>query len=131
MATTHDPQLLKGVLGMLVLQVLSDEETYGYELVSRLHERGLSGISTGTVYPVLNRLEREGLLCSRLVASTSGPARKYYGVTDQGRAALSDAIGSWHDLATAVGSVLGPGDPSTKETAGNVAASSTAKGKFT
>lgn len=106
MKASHDPQLLKGVLGMLVLCVLSDEETYGYELVSRLSARGLAGISTGTLYPVLNRLERDGLLGSRLVASTSGPARKYYRATERGVAALSDAIGGWKDLAAAVDSVL-------------------------
>ena len=92
---------------MLVLQVLSDEETYGYELVTRLTSRGLVDISTGTVYPVLNRLEREGLLDSRLVASTAGPARKYYGVTASGSAALVDAISGWQDLAAAVHSILG------------------------
>lgn len=109
--TIRDPQLLKGVLGMLVLRVLSDEETYGYELVSRLTSRGLAGISTGTVYPVLNRLEREGLLGSRLVASTAGPARKYYGLTASGRAALKEAIRGWDDLASAVASVLGSSHP--------------------
>lgn len=109
--TIRDPQLLKGVLGMLVLRVLSDEETYGYELVSRLTSRGLAGISTGTVYPVLNRLEREGLLGSRLVASTAGPARKYYGLTASGRAALTEAIRGWDDLASAVASVLGSSHP--------------------
>ncbi len=87
--------------------LLSDEETYGYELVTRLTSRGMAGISTGTVYPVLNRLEREGLLDSRLVASTSGPARKYYGVTPPGEEALADAISGWEDLAAAVRSVLG------------------------
>ncbi|MGV8845062.1 PadR family transcriptional regulator [Tessaracoccus sp.] len=123
---SHDPQLLKGVLGMLVLRVLADEETYGYELVSRLTNRGLAGISTGTVYPVLNRLEREGLLDSRLVASTAGPARKYYGVTAAGRAALAEAISGWDDLAAAVSSVLGPNPPSG---ALQPSAHSTTKGK--
>lgn len=110
---SHDPQLLKGVLRMLVLQVLLDEETYGYELVTRLTSRGLAGISTGTVYPVLNRLERDGLLESRLVASSAGPARKYYSVTAAGEEALVDAIAGWEDLAAAVRSVLGtsPGSP--------------------
>ena len=127
---THDPQLLKGVLGMLVLQVLSDEETYGYELVSRLTSRGLAGISTGSVYPVLNRLEREGLLGSRLVASKAGPARKYYGVTSQGTNALADAIGGWEDLAAAVRSVLGTGPVRITASADNGAvAATTAKGK--
>lgn len=103
----RDPQLLKGVLGMLVLRVLSDEDTYGYELVTRLTSRGLPGISTGTVYPVLNRLERDGLLASRLVASSAGPARKYYGVTARGGKALVEAISGWNELSAAVGSVLG------------------------
>lgn len=67
----------------------------------------MAGISTGTVYPVLNRLERDGLLDSRLVASTSGPARKYYGVTPPGEEALADAISGWENLAAAVRSVLG------------------------
>ncbi|MEO7586698.1 MAG: PadR family transcriptional regulator [Arachnia sp.] len=110
---TRDPQLLKGVLRMLVLRVLSDEETYGYELVSRLTIRGMAGISTGTVYPVLNRLERDGLLDSRLVASTAGPARKYYSVTPLGEKALAEAIRAWSDLALAVAAVLGPHPGST------------------
>ena len=127
---THDPQLLKGVLGMLVLQVLSDEETYGYDLVTRLTSRGMAGISTGTVYPVLNRLEREGLLDSRLVASTSGPARKYYGVTARGTDALGAAIGGWEDLAAAVRSVLGSGRAPITSSARNVSAdATTTKGK--
>lgn len=131
--TTRDPQLLKGVLRMLVLRVLSDEETYGYELVSRLTSRGMAGISTGTVYPVLNRLEREKLLDSRLVASTSGPARKYYSVTALGEEALAEAIRGWEDLAVAVRSVLGPTAGHHAEHVGNgldESAHSTAKGKI-
>ena len=52
----RDPQLLKGVLPMLVLTLLDREESYGYELVTRLQAAGLHGIATGTVYPVLTRL---------------------------------------------------------------------------
>ncbi|MDO5737277.1 MAG: PadR family transcriptional regulator [Propionibacteriaceae bacterium] len=129
---SHDPQLLKGVLRMLVLQVLRDEETYGYELVTRLTDRGLAGISTGTVYPVLNRLEKEGLLGSRLVASTAGPARKYYGVTDKGKGALSDAISGWEHLASAVGAVLGSAGTHAPTDAGTspAASATTTKGKI-
>lgn len=123
--TTRDPQLLKGVLRMLVLRVLSDEETYGYELVTRLTSRGMAGISTGTVYPVLTRLEKEGLLGSRLVASTSGPARKYYCVTPSGQRALTEAIRGWEDLAADVGSVLGPTATHDVEHLGNPADEST------
>src|SRR2546430_14752521 len=78
MGTTHDPQLLKGVLSPLLLWLLAERESYGYELVQRLRAAGLSGISEGTVYPALSRLEREGRITSRLGASRSGPARQYH-----------------------------------------------------
>jgi PadR family transcriptional regulator, regulatory protein PadR len=77
----RDPQLLKGVLPLLVLALLTEAESYGYELVTRLQADGLSDIAAGTVYPVLARLEREGLITSRLVASSSGPARPSVAVT--------------------------------------------------
>jgi PadR family transcriptional regulator PadR len=111
-ADARDPQLLKGVLPMLVLALLTERESYGYELVTRLQADGLTDMSTGTVYPVLARLEREGHITSRLVASSSGPARKYYVPTARGATELARAERSWAQLAITVGSVLrraGPG----------------------
>ncbi|WP_225753029.1 PadR family transcriptional regulator [Actinotalea sp. Marseille-Q4924] len=102
MPDLHDPQLLKGVLPMLVLRLLVEAESYGYELVTRLRAAGLEQITTGTVYPVLGRLERDGLLASRLVASPSGPARKYYRPTDDGAAHLAGAEAAWAALAAVV-----------------------------
>jgi PadR family transcriptional regulator PadR len=93
--STHDPQLLKGVLSLLLLQLLAQRESYGYELVQRLHEVGLSDISDGTVYPALARLERESRVSARLVSSHSGPARKYYRPTDAGYAALAEGLIGW------------------------------------
>ena len=93
--STHDPQLLKGVLSLLLLQLLAQRESYGYELVQRLHEVGLSDISDGTVYPALARLERESRVSARLVSSQSGPARKYYRPTDAGYAALAEGLIGW------------------------------------
>jgi|SRR5659263_215223 len=115
-ADTRDPQLLKGVLPMLVLALLTERESYGYELVTRLQVDGLGDIATGTVYPVLARLEREGHITSRLVASSSGPARKYYMPTLQGAAELSRAAHSWLELTKTVAGTLGrtglaPGAP--------------------
>lgn len=107
MADPRDPQLLKGVLPMLALAALAHEETYGYELVTVLREAGLDDLSTGTLYPVLTRLERDGLLTSRLVASTSGPARKYYRPSDLGLRALADQHAAWADLVAVAGRVLG------------------------
>ena len=109
----RDPQLLKGVLPMLVLALLTERESYGYELVTRLQADGLTDMSTGTVYPVLARLEREGRITSRLVASSSGPARKYYVPTARGATELARAERSWTQFAITVDSALGragPGD---------------------
>jgi PadR family transcriptional regulator PadR len=102
----HDPQLLKGVLTLLLLQLLAERESYGYEVVQRLHEAGLVGVLEGTVYPALARLEREALLDSHLVASPSGPARKYYRLTTAGQQALVVGIESWTDLTHIVTAAL-------------------------
>lgn len=112
---TRDPQLLKGVLPMLVLALLHRRESYGYELVTRLRDAGLETIAPGTLYPVLTRLERDGRLSSRLVASTSGPARKYYLPTGVGTHALATSTRSWHDLAAVVAHILDD-HPETSET---------------
>jgi PadR family transcriptional regulator PadR len=74
----HDVRLLKGVLGMLLLRLLDERADYGYALVVRLRELGFDDVSEGSVYPALARTERQGLLTTRLVPSTSGPARKYF-----------------------------------------------------
>lgn len=106
MTTAHDPQLLKGVLSLLLLQLLAERESYGYEVVQRLHEVGLTDVLEGTVYPALSRLEREGRVSARLVASRAGPARKYYRPTPAGYQALSIGTASWSSLSDLVGSVL-------------------------
>ena len=101
-AGVRDPQLLKGVLPMLVLALLAEGESYGYELVTRLQTSGLPDVATGTVYPVLTRLEREGRLSSRLVASDSGPARKYYRPTAEGHRLMVESRQAWEALAAVV-----------------------------
>jgi PadR family transcriptional regulator, regulatory protein PadR len=127
-ADARDPQLLKGVLPMLVLALLTERESYGYELVTRLQADGLTDMATGTVYPVLARLEREGQITSRLVASSSGPARKYYLPTARGAAELTRSERSWSELTVTVATTLGrpgpghvpddgPNEPTHEETA--------------
>lgn len=111
MPPTRDPQLLKGVLTLLLLKLLAERESYGYEVVQRLHEIGLPDVLEGTVYPALARLERDAWLTSRLVASASGPARKYYRPTAAGQQALVAGTASWADLADVVGTVLGRPTP--------------------
>lgn len=106
MPPAHDPQLLKGVLSLLLLQLLAEQESYGYEVVQRLHDIGMADVLEGTVYPALARLEREGRLVARLVSSSAGPARKYYRPTAAGYEALSSGTDNWLSLADIVGSVL-------------------------
>lgn len=101
----RDPQLLKGVLPMLVIGLLGSAESYGYELVTRLRAAGLDGIAPGTVYPTLTRLEREGRLTSRLVPSPSGPARKYYRPTEAGEELYTHALAAWGELGAVVSAV--------------------------
>jgi PadR family transcriptional regulator PadR len=102
----HDPQLLKGVLGLLLLHLLGERESYGYEVVQRLHEIGLTDVAAGTVYPALARLERDRHIRSRLVPSVEGPARKYYVPTQAGLAALSSGAAQWQALVELVAAQL-------------------------
>lgn len=93
-----------------------ERESYGYEVVQRLRELGLPDVAEGTVYPALSRLERETRLQSRLVASRSGPARKYYRPTAAGIAALTAGTASWLSLASVVTPALERRLPSTPVT---------------
>ncbi|WP_046472116.1 PadR family transcriptional regulator [Allosalinactinospora lopnorensis] len=113
----RDPQLLKGVLPLLLLRLLAAQESYGYELVVRLREHGLEGVATGTVYPALTRLERDGQVSSRLLASASGPARKYYRLTERGYTALRQAEGAWHSLSAVVSALVSTPVPTAPRTA--------------
>jgi PadR family transcriptional regulator PadR len=96
----HDSQLLKGVLTLVLLRLLAERESYGYELVSRVHELGLPDVPDGSIYPALGRLEKEGHLSSRLVPSSAGPARKYYRLSRSGRAMLAQRGRAWTELVT-------------------------------
>ncbi len=106
---THDPQMLKGVLSVLLLSVLQEEDGYGYAIVTRLQDSGFSGLAEGTVYPALTRLEAAGHLESYLLRSESGPARKYYRTTTSGRAELAVRTQSWRSLVAAVDTVTSQG----------------------
>lgn len=98
----HDPQMLKGVLGLLLLSMLSTADQYGYGIVTQLRAAGFDDLAEGTVYPGLTRLEASGFLESYLLRSASGPARKYYRLTDAGRAELAHRQTAWGDLVRSV-----------------------------
>lgn len=103
---SHDPQVLKGILSMLLLRLLSQEEDYGYSVVLRLQNLGLDDLAEGSVYPALTRLEGRGLLSTRLVPSRSGPARKYYRPTESGLVELERAADAWVALSGSVNRMM-------------------------
>lgn len=104
--TDRSSQLLKGVLDMCLLAVISEEPSYGYEMVRKLADRGLDLVGEGTIYPVLSRLQKGGLIKGYLVESPGGPARKYYQVTTVGTKTLREWQEDWRRLVTGVEQVL-------------------------
>jgi PadR family transcriptional regulator, regulatory protein PadR len=99
-------QLLKGVLDLAVLAVVGHEDGYGYDVVRRLREAGLSEVGDASVYGTLRRLFNAGYLTSYVVPSEEGPHRKYYGLNDTGRAQLAKARDDWERFSRALDELL-------------------------
>ncbi len=104
---SHTTQLLHGVLDMCLLSLIEEEASYGYEMVSKLRERGLDLASEGSIYPLLSRLQKSELIEGYLVQSPAGPARKYYRMTERGRETLAAWREEWRQFRSAVDGVLG------------------------
>lgn len=102
----NNSQLLKGTLEGCVLLVISQQEFYGYELVTKLQHLGFFDLSAGTVYPLLQKLERQGYLESQLRASNEGPKRKYYHLTTSGQRQIQVFITDWQQLTATVTAVI-------------------------
>ena len=100
-------QLLKGVLDLAVLAVVDGEDGYGYDILRRLRAGGLEEVGDASVYGTLRRLYAQGALTSYVVASESGPHRKYYGITPAGRAQLKHQRDDWTSFSTTVTTLLG------------------------
>jgi PadR family transcriptional regulator, regulatory protein PadR len=99
-------QLLRGVLDLCLLAVMQEGPAYGYEMTKRLRERGLSIVAEGSIYPLLARLERDGLVETYREASNGGPPRKYYHPSREGRRVLADGIAEWQAIRDALNGVL-------------------------
>lgn len=102
---------LRGVLEPCVLRVLVDGPTYGYAIAERLADLGLGRLKGGTLYPLLGRMETAGHVTVEWRAGDGGPGRKYYELTDSGRAALADATARWDRFTTTTRSILAPAAP--------------------
>jgi DNA-binding PadR family transcriptional regulator len=100
-------ETLKGHLDALILATLRDEPAHGYAVIEELKQRsgGVFDLAEGTVYPVLHRLEADGLLASAW-STVAGRRRRVYRLTRRGRAALAQRRGEWQSFALAVEAVL-------------------------
>jgi PadR family transcriptional regulator, regulatory protein PadR len=104
-------QLRKGILELGVLAALRGKRLYGYEIVKRLGNVPGLVIGEGTVYPILSRFKRDGLVTTTLVESNEGPARKYYELTPAGRRELANMRANWRAVRDGIDS-LSPEDES-------------------
>lgn len=95
-------QWLHGFLEMCLLSLLVDGPDYGLGLSERLSASGLGDVPGGTLYPSLLRLEKQGLVSISWRDSTTGPRRKYYELTEQGRRAVRELAASWAQFRAAV-----------------------------
>ncbi|MFD9908056.1 PadR family transcriptional regulator [Streptomyces sp. NPDC059063] len=110
LSASHDQrrsQLLRGVLDLCLLALIAERPRYGYEFVEALTESGLDLVSEGSIYPLLARMERAGLVDSYRAPSAAGGApRKYYRLTDAGHAELAGGRVTWSAFTAAVSRTL-------------------------
>src|SRR5918992_912006 len=99
-------QLLRGALDAAALAVVAERDGYGYDVLRRLRAAGLTDVGDASVYGTLRRLYRSGALTSYVMPSDEGPHRRYYGITDRGRAQLDEARLIWVDFSRALSSLL-------------------------
>lgn len=104
MAETIEVQLKKGVLGFCVLALLSSGDSYAYEIASKLSHAVDMG--EGTIYPLMRRMQGDGLVETYLAESSSGPPRKYYRLTEAGHQALAQQLADWRSFTAAVEDLL-------------------------
>ena len=100
------PQMLKGVLPIVVLWSLADGDAYGYAILKRLRDAGFDGVGDASVYGTLQRHHDAGFVTSYLADGGQGPARRWYTLTPAGRLALDNARRDWHALVRAVDAVV-------------------------
>ena len=98
-------QFKKGALELCVLTMLADKDRYGYELTDEISAR--MEIATGTLYLVLKRLKDDNLVTTYLQESETGPARKYYHLSDEGRKYQEDLKKEWVQFVKAMDEIIG------------------------
>ena len=99
-------QMRKGILEYCILSIIARDETYASDIIAELKNAQLLVVE-GTLYPLLTRLKNNGLLTYNWVESTSGPPRKYYSLSAEGKKMLEDLDKTWKELSFAVQTAIG------------------------
>ncbi len=94
-------QMRRGILEFCILSIIEQEEMYPSDIIKTLKKANLLVVE-GTMYPLLTRLKKAGLLKYRWVESRSGPPRKYYQLTEKGKAFKEELQKTWNELVQAV-----------------------------
>ncbi len=94
-------QMRKGILEYCILSIVEEKDVYASDIMEKLKEAKLIVVE-GTLYPLMTRLKNDGLLSYRWEESKSGPPRKYYTLTENGRIFLENLDESWKDLVNSV-----------------------------
>ena len=104
-------ELLKGTTTLLILQLLSEGDKYGYEITRELEKRSdhLFTLKEGTLYPILHALENENMIEAYWEDTESARKRKYYRITKKGKGLLADKKQEWMEYSNGVKKVLGGG----------------------
>ena len=103
-----DRSLVSGSMALLVMKLLEEQDMYGYQMIDTLKQRSddTFHLKAGTLYPLLHGLEEKGLVCAYEQEAAAGKPRRYYHLTEEGRAALAEKESSWNQYAQAVTRVL-------------------------
>ena len=104
MADATEIQLKRGVLELCVLAYLAAADNYAYEIATFLTRE--IGMGEGTIYPLMRRMQADGLLDDYLVDSPSGPPRRYYRLTKAGRARQAAQRQTWDELSRAIDRIV-------------------------
>ena len=105
MPETIEIQLKKGVLTLCVLTLLNRRDSYAYEIASTLSDA--IDMGEGTIYPLMRRLQSDGLVETYLVESPAGPPRKYYRLSEAGKKSFETQSAAWKSFSGAVEDILG------------------------
>ena len=105
MLAERESLLLRGVLDLCVLSLIAAGPRYGYEISAQLNGLGLPAAS-GSIYPLIARLERDGLVSATRQPSPNGPPRKWWSLTASGRLTLAEGRATWQTMSASITSIL-------------------------